>query len=90
MTSHAETARVEFRMSADLKSEVEEAAALLGASFTAFATQTLVERARAVKQEHTLTVLGDEARDAFIEMITNPPAPSDALRKTLGVRSVTL
>src|SRR5580658_819864 len=82
--------RVEFRMPLSLKREVEEAAALMGASFTAFATQALVERAREVKHQYGLTVLCDEARDSFVEMITNPPAPSDALRKTLNTRSVVI
>ena len=52
-----ETARVEFRMAADLKTEVEEAAALVGATFTSFATETLLQRAREVKRQHGLTVL---------------------------------
>jgi len=84
------TARVEFRMPPELKQEVEEAAALLGASFTAFATQVLVERAREIKRDHSLTILGDDARDSFIELMSNPPAPSEALRKTLSVKSVVL
>jgi len=75
-------------MPQELKEEVEEAVALLGSTFTAFATQVLVERARQVKHSHGLTILGDEARDSFVEMMANPPDPSEALKKTLGVRSV--
>jgi uncharacterized protein (DUF1778 family) len=82
--------RVEFRMSKELKREVEEAAALLGSSFTAFATQALVERAREVKHQYGLTVLCDEARDSFVEMMTNPPAPSEALKRTLNTTKVVL
>jgi uncharacterized protein (DUF1778 family) len=77
-------------MPKDLKKEVEEAAALLGSTFTAFATQVLVERAREVKRQHGLTVLCDEARDSFVEMILNPPAPSKALKKTLNTRKVSI
>src|SRR5579862_7229939 len=80
--------RVEFRMPEGLKREVEEAAALLGSTFTAFATQALVERARAVKHQYGLTVLCDESRDSLVEMIANPPAPSEALRRTLNTKSV--
>ena len=82
--------RVEFRMPLDLKKEVEEAAALLGTTFTAFATQALVERARQVKSRYTLTMLSDEARDSFVEIMTDPTPPSDALRRTLNTRAVTL
>lgn len=73
-----------------LKQEVEEAAALLGCTFTAFATHALVERAREVKQRYGLTVLCDEARDSFVEMMANPPAPSEALKKTLNTKKVVL
>jgi uncharacterized protein (DUF1778 family) len=74
-----ETARVEFRMPPSLKKEVEDAAALLGATFTSFATETLVERSRQVKRDHAMTVLCDKERDAFLKMIELPPTPSVAL-----------
>lgn len=92
-TTHTKTEpspRVEFRMPQELKREVEEAAALLGSTFTAFATQALVERAREVKHQYGLTVLCDEARDSFVELMANPPAPSETLKKTLNTRSVVL
>ena len=60
-----ETARVEFRMPTNLKQEVEEAVALLGSTFTSFATEVLVERSRQVKRDHAMTLLCDEERDAF-------------------------
>jgi uncharacterized protein (DUF1778 family) len=77
-------------MPQNLKREVEEAVALLGSTFTAFATQTLVERAREIKQQHGLTVLCDEARNSFLDMMANPPGPSEALRKTLNTKKVVL
>jgi len=83
-TRSLETARVEFRMSADLKSEVEEAAALLGATFTSFATEILIERARQVKRDYSLTILNDTERDAFLEMLANPPSPSESLVKLMN------
>ncbi len=82
--------RVEFRMSKELKLEVEEAAAMLGSTFTAFATQALVERARQVKQQYNLTLISGEARDSFVELMTNPPSPSDALKRTVNTRKVIL
>jgi len=81
-----ETARVEFRMPADLKIEVEEAAALLGATFTSFATEILIERARQVKRDYALTKMNDEERDAFIEMITKPAEPSESLVKLMSAQ----
>ena len=82
-THSLETARVEFRMPAELKQEVEEAAALVGATFTSFATEILVERARQVKREHAQTVLSDTERDAFLDMLSKTTVPSDSLVKLM-------
>ena len=81
-----ETARVEFRMPADLKSEVEEAAALVGATFTSFATEILIERARQIKREYGLTRLNDKERDAFLEILANAPKPSKSLIKLMNTQ----
>ncbi len=81
-----EAARVEFRMPADLKNEVEEAAALVGATFTSFATEILVERARQVKREHGLAVLNNQDRDAFLKALANPPKPSPSLVEIMNAR----
>lgn len=81
-----ESARVEFRMPLSLKKEVEDAVALLGATFTSFATEVLVERARQVKRDHSMTVLCDEERDAFLRMIENPPTPDEALVKLMRAK----
>lgn len=81
-----ETARVEFRMPLRLKQEVEEAAALLGATFTSFATEVLVERSRQVKREHAMTVLADGERDALMELLASPPEPNEALTRLMSAK----
>ncbi len=73
-------------MASDLKREVEEAAALLGTTFTSFATESLVSRARQVKREHSLTVLNDDEREAFLGLLATPPAPSESLVRLMKVR----
>ena len=85
-TNTQETARIEFRMAPSLKKEVEEAAALLGTTFTSLATEVLVERSRQVKREHPMTVLCDQERDAFLRLISNPPEPTDALVKLMHAK----
>jgi uncharacterized protein (DUF1778 family) len=84
----SDSARVEFRIKAPLKREIEEAAELLGISFTAFATEALVERARRVKNDYHVTVLRGEEAKAFVEVMTRPRQMSEKLRKTLNTRSV--
>lgn len=85
-TQTQETARVEFRMPPKLKQEVEEAAALVGLTFTSFATEALIARSRQVKRDHTLTKMGDQERDAFLMLISNPPEPSEALAKLMQAK----
>lgn len=80
--SHA-SARVEFRIPEHLKQEIEEAAALMGVSLTAFAIQTLLERSREVKRGYAVTRMSDQERDAFLEMLASPPKPSDSLIKLM-------
>ncbi|HLO97873.1 MAG TPA: DUF1778 domain-containing protein [Fimbriimonas sp.] len=79
-------ARVEFRMSPQLKKEVEEAATLLGTTFTSFATEVLVERSRQIKRDYNQTVMGDEERDAFMQLILGGEEPSDALVKLMATK----
>jgi uncharacterized protein (DUF1778 family) len=38
---------------------------------------------------HSLTVMTDEEREAFLEMLANPPEPSEALVKLMNT-SVTI
>ena len=82
-----DSSRLELRMPTALKDEVEEAASLLGVTTTAFVTQAVTERAREVKRDYSVTVLSGEDREAFLEMMSNPPEPSDALRRTLATRA---
>lgn len=81
-------ARVEFRMAADLKREIEEVAALVGVSLTTFATEALVEWARRVKREYAHTVLNDQERDAFLRLLAEPPEPNEALRDLMRTKVV--
>jgi uncharacterized protein (DUF1778 family) len=83
----ASSVRVEFRIPANLKAEVEEAAALAGVTFASFATEALVERVRQIKRDLTLTVLDNEERDAFPQMLAEPPKPSPALIKLMKTQA---
>lgn len=80
------TARVEFRMDEALKKEIEAVAELQNQTFTAFATQTLVERAREILKKRQATILDDSERDAFLAMLETPPVPTDALKKLMATK----
>ena len=74
--------RLNFRLPADLKEVIEEAAASLGQSVTDFAVTTLVQQARSVIEQQNLTRLSDRDRDCFIALLDNAEArPNAALAK---------
>jgi len=52
MSTAGNDARLNFRLSSELKQTIEQAAAVLGQSVSEFAVSTLVEFARKVLQEN--------------------------------------
>ena len=76
-----EDARLSFRLPAELKETIEEAAAHLGQSVCDFAVSTLVTAARSVLREHQVTRLSRRDRDAFVTVLDDVDAkPNKALR----------
>jgi uncharacterized protein (DUF1778 family) len=75
-------ARIEFRLPAKLKKEIERAAAVENRSLTDFATSVLSEAAREILAEesrHEHIRLSSRDRDRFLAMLDTPPAPNAAL-----------
>jgi uncharacterized protein (DUF1778 family) len=76
------TARIEFRLPAKLKKEIERAAAVENLSLTEFATAVLSEVVREVLAEqsrHEHVRLSNRGRDRFLAMLDAPPAPNRAI-----------
>lgn len=82
-TSPRKSARLEFRVTAEQKEAIEEAATIEGRSLTDFSASVLVERAQEViERERRLRV--DAVRfDAFIEVMQRPPRTVEGLRELL-------
>ena len=73
-------ARLNFRLSADLKETIEEAAAHLGQTVSDFAISTLAQTARQVIQEHHVTRLSQRDRNRFVALLDDLDAePNKAL-----------
>jgi uncharacterized protein (DUF1778 family) len=73
-------ARLNFRLSSDLKAVIEEAAAALGQSVSDFAVSTLVRTARSVLEQQSATELTNRDRDRFIALLDDDTAkPGKAL-----------
>jgi len=71
MSSHTtpSDARLNFRLPAELKQTIEEAAARLGQSVSDFAVSTLVRSARDVIEQENITCLSNRDRDRFISLL---------------------
>lgn len=80
-TDSEHDARLNFRLSAELKETIEEAAAQLGQTVSDFAISTLVATARQVLQEHQVTRLSRRDRDRFAALLDDTRSrPNKALR----------
>jgi uncharacterized protein (DUF1778 family) len=80
-TGSEHDARLNFRLPAELKETIEEAAAQLGQTVSDFAISTLVTTARQVLQEHQVTRLSQRDRNAFVALLDEADSrPNDALR----------
>ena len=77
----ASTARIEMRVSPDIKLEAERAAALLGMkSLTEFITQAVHEKAQAVIQSQERLTLSNDVFDQFFAACEADVEPSEKLR----------
>ena len=76
--SATQDARLNFRLPADLKATIEEAAAQLGQSTTDFAVATLVQNARAVIDQRNVTRLSSRDREIFTRMLDDVDAKPNA------------
>jgi uncharacterized protein (DUF1778 family) len=74
-------ARIEARVSREQKELYDRAAAIEGITLTAFAISTMNRAATYVIQEYTNMVLSVRNQQTFVDALTNPPEPNEALRK---------
>ena len=72
----ARAARLEARISPDLKRRLEYAASLRGSTLTEFVVQSAQEAATRTIQENEVLVLSERASIAFAEFLLNPPGPN--------------
>jgi uncharacterized protein (DUF1778 family) len=80
---HSRDERIDCRVNSDSKSLFARAAELCGVTLTSFMIEAARERAVRMINEHERLVLNNEARDAFMNALSNPPAPNTALRRAV-------
>jgi uncharacterized protein (DUF1778 family) len=74
---------MEFKTTEETKSLLSEAAVLAGVDLTAFVINSASDRARSVLAEHSMLKLNADEHARFMQVLANPPKPSDALRKLM-------
>jgi uncharacterized protein (DUF1778 family) len=75
-SSIARAARLEARITPELKRRLEYAASLRGASLTEFVVQSAQEAAARTIRENEVLTLSESAREAFAGLLLNPPPPN--------------
>lgn len=75
-------ARINFRLSSDLKKTIEDAAAEVGQSVSDFAISTLVQTARKILHDQQVTRMSERDRQLFLAMLDDESSkPNDTLAK---------
>ena len=78
--------RLDFRLTNDVKSTIEKAAAISGQSVTDFAVSTLYERAKKVLDEESLRKLSNRDRDIFLQMLDDTNCKPNATLRRVAAR----
>jgi len=86
--SAAKNDRIDLRMTAAQKAEIERAAAISGRTLTDFSVSVLVREAEEVIHRERDLSMSQEAWDAFSEVLDRPARSIDALADLLRRPSV--
>ena len=76
--------RLGFRVDGPTKTLIERAAQLERRKLTDFCMTALTDAARRTIAEHEMLVLSARDRAVFFDILVNPPAPSERLRRAFA------
>ena len=85
-TATRNDARINVRLSSELKQTIEEAASALGQTVSEFAISTVVREARQVLQDARITRLSNRDRDDFLKALNAIDAKPNAALKAAARR----
>ena len=74
-------ARLDFRLSHQVKEVIEQAAAVSGQSMSDFAVSVLYRTAKEVLEREQTTRLSHRDRDVFLAMLDSDAKPNEALKR---------
>jgi uncharacterized protein (DUF1778 family) len=72
--------RIEARLNPDQRRRIEYAASLRGTSISDFIVSSADDAAARTIRQHEVWVLTDRDREAFVNAMMHPPAPSARMR----------
>ncbi len=74
------SSRIEIRTDEETKRLIEKAASYTGKTISSYILSESLSSAKKDIEQMESIFLGDEDRDVFYSLITNPPAPNEALK----------
>lgn len=80
VTSSKQMARLEARVSPEIKALFQKAASLEGRTLTDFIIASVQVEANRVIQQHQMLKLSVEDSEAFVDALLNPPKLNDSLK----------
>ena len=78
-TATINQARVDFRTTPEIKSLIEQAAAIYGTTVSEYIKATVIEKSREIIERNETRILSDRDRDVFLALLDSPAAPNQAL-----------
>jgi uncharacterized protein (DUF1778 family) len=81
MDSQSKNQRLDVRINAASKRLFARAAEISGVSMSSFVVEAAKRRAEEIIKEQEALTLNDQARNAFMAALENPPPPNKALRR---------
>ena len=76
--------RIAFRLTEELGAQLDRAVALTGRSQTDLITEAIADKAEAVVREQRLLELTDRDMDALLAALDDPPAPNEAMLRSIA------
>ncbi|ODN72013.1 DUF1778 domain-containing protein [Methylobrevis pamukkalensis] len=81
MSQESRTARIEARIAPETLAIVKRAAEMEGRSVSDFIVSAAQDAARRTIEDHAVIRLSVEDQARFVDLLLDPPEPSDALRR---------
>jgi uncharacterized protein (DUF1778 family) len=82
-TNETKDERIEFRVSSEMKTLIQQAASLQGVSTSDFLALTAYREAKKTVEEHEVIRLTREESERFVELLLSPTPPNETLRKLM-------